>query len=157
MGSKLETINAYVDGSYGEHSRVGSWAAWFSRAGKPYCFGGSEIAQDSARMELMAAVCLMESIDFVASVNLYTDAKHVADGFGNYRQGWIDGTLCKPSNLDLWGRLFKAHAASGCELRVQWVRSHGGNDGNARADRLARNYRRAMEELIGYVPEKKRS
>lgn len=148
--SKAESINIYVDGSHSDQSNVSAWAAWYSRAGQPIAMGGALMGQDSDRMELMAIVGVLESLDFVAKASIYTDSKTIVDRYEDYRRGWLDGTLCKPANVDLWSRMYAAAAAAGCEVKMVWVRSHGANDGNNKADRLARSYRKSLEDLIGF-------
>lgn len=103
-------------------------------------FFGGEPDTTNNRMELMAAIQGLESLNRQIPVTIYTDSKYVLDGITKWIKGWkINGwrtAAKKPvKNDDLWRRLDEALA--GHEVDWQWVKGHAGNEGNERADDLA--------------------
>jgi ribonuclease HI len=74
-------------------------------------------------------------------VILHTDSKYLLDGItkwiaGWQRNGWLTSAKKPVKNDDLWRRLLAA--LDGHEVSWQWVRGHAGEEGNERADALAR-------------------
>jgi ribonuclease HI len=76
-----------------------------------------------------------------ARLTIFTDSAYVKDGITRWLAGWIrrgwKTAGGKPvKNAELWQRL--SAAAARHEVSWEWVRGHAGEDGNERADGLAR-------------------
>ena len=93
------------------------------------------------RMELMAAIVALETLNRPCQVDLYSDSKYLVDAFN---QHWIDGWIKKGwkrgksepvKNTDLWKRLLAA--AQPHTIRYIWVKGHAGHPENERCDQLA--------------------
>jgi ribonuclease HI len=102
---------------------------------------GGDPATTNNRMELMAAIQAVESLTRPAQVLLYTDSTYVLNGItkwisGWQRNGWLTAARKPVKNADLWQRLVAA--LEGHEVTWRWVRGHAGDEGNERADELAR-------------------
>ena len=74
-------------------------------------------------------------------MQLHTDSKYLLDGItkwikGWQRNGWLTSAKKPVKNADLWRRLVQA--MNGHEVTWQWVKGHAGDEGNERADALAR-------------------
>jgi ribonuclease HI len=92
-------------------------------------------------MELMAAIQALEALSRPSQVTLHTDSKYLLDGITKWiaawqRNGWRTAAKQPVKNEDLWRRLIAA--LDGHEVSWQWVRGHAGDEGNERADALAR-------------------
>ena len=93
------------------------------------------------RMELMAAIVALETLNRPCQVDLYSDSKYLVDAFN---QHWIDSWLKKNwkrgknepvKNRELWERLLKAKAPH--QVTFIWVKGHDGHEMNERCDTLA--------------------
>jgi ribonuclease HI len=89
----------------------------------------------------MAAIQALETLTRPSQVVMYTDSKYVLDGItkwiaGWQRNGWRTSARQPVKNEDLWRRLVAA--LDGHEVSWQWVKGHAGEEGNERADELAR-------------------
>ncbi len=92
------------------------------------------------RMELMAAITALESLDGPSEVRVITDSQYVQLGMTvrieNWKgNGWRTADRKPVKNRDLWLRL--EAAARGHRIEWIWVRAHDGNPGNEHAHRLA--------------------
>jgi ribonuclease HI len=102
---------------------------------------GSDPQTTNNRMELMAAIQALESLNRPSQVRLYTDSTYVLNGITKWvagweRNGWRTAAKKPVKNDDLWRRLVQA--MDGHEISWQWVKGHAGDEGNERADELAR-------------------
>jgi ribonuclease HI len=93
------------------------------------------------RMELMALIAGLSSLQERCQVNLYTDSKYVADSINRgwaeswKAKGWKRNKRDRALNPDLWEELL--HLLSEHQVKVNWVKGHAGNPENERADALA--------------------
>ena len=106
---------------------------------------GGEALTTNNRMELMAAIAALESLDRPATLTLITDSAYVQGGitqwmFGWKKNGWRTADKKPVKNIDLWQRLDAVHQRH--RVRWEWVKGHAGHPENERADALARE---AME------------
>lgn len=100
-------------------------------------FSGIEENSTNNRMEIMAAIGVLEAIKVPCDVTIYSDSTYLVN---TVMRNWK-----KKANLDLWERLYKLldfHSVS-----MEWVRGHGSNSGNARADELAVEARLEYEDI----------
>lgn len=93
------------------------------------------------RMELMAAIKALETLNRPCVVELYSDSQYMIKAFNEH---WIDGWIKKGwkrgknepvKNVDLWQRLLKAKAPH--QVTFIWVKGHDGHPQNERCDTLA--------------------
>jgi ribonuclease HI len=136
-----DAIEIWTDGACSGNPGPGGWGVHMHIAGKVEELHGGEAATTNNRMELMAAIMALESRKSGAKVILHTDSQYVKDGLtkwikGWMRNGWKTSDRKPVKNQDLWVRLETAAAEHSVDWR--WVRGHDGNEGNERADVLAR-------------------
>lgn len=94
------------------------------------------------RMELLAAIVALETLNTGCNVDLTTDSQYVRQGITSWLKGWKakgwKTASKKPvKNKDLWQRLDAA-----CQphtIQWHWVKGHSGHPENERCDQLARN------------------
>ena len=110
---------------------------------------GGEPDTTNNRMELMAAIEALNALKKASVVTLHTDSNYVKDGLTKWIHGWKKNgwktAAKKPvKNKDLWQALDDACARH--EIEWKWVKGHAGDEGNEKADELAR---RGAEEARG--------
>jgi len=133
-------ITIHTDGACSGNPGPGGWGALLEWKGHEKELYGGEAGTTNNRMELMAAICALESLKRPATVRLVTDSVYVRDGVTKWIHGWKkngwETAAKKPvKNEDLWRRL--EEAASRHEVRWDWIKGHSGDPGNERADALA--------------------
>ena len=93
------------------------------------------------RMELMAAIVALETLNRPCQVDLYSDSKYLVDAFNQHwidnwmRRNWKRGKNEPVKNVDLWKRLLKAIEPH--QVTWNWVKGHDGHPQNERCDELA--------------------
>ena len=102
--------------------------------------GGYRLTTNN-RMELMACIVALKSLESPSRVSLYSDSKYVVDGISKgwavrWRlNGWKKADKTAAINPDLWEQLLQL-----CEqhqVEFIWVKGHAGNLENERCDTLA--------------------
>jgi ribonuclease HI len=104
------------------------------------------------RMELLAVIIGLESLNRECNVTIYSDSKYVVDSI---EKGWVFGWQKKKfvdkKNPDLWKRflsIYKKH-----NVKLHWIKGHSGNKYNEMCDLLAVRATESSELLVdtGYV------
>lgn len=136
-----ERVVIYTDGACSGNPGPGGWGAILSYKGTEKELNGGEAETTNNRMELMAAIVALESLNRSVAVDLYTDSTYVRDGITKWihgwkKKGWKNAAKKPVKNADLWVRLDEA--TNGHNIEWHWVKGHAGDPGNERADELAR-------------------
>ena len=140
--SEKTLVEIFTDGACSGNPGPGGWGAvirWGAHE-KEIC--GGELDTTNNRMELMAAIAGLEALTRPMAVRLTTDSTYVKDGITKWihgwkRNGWKTAAKKPVKNADLWVRLEDA-ANRHKNLTWKWVKGHAGDEGNERADELAR-------------------
>lgn len=135
-----EPVIIYTDGACKGNPGPGGWGVLLSYKGKEKELCGGELETTNNRMELMAAIQALESLNRECSVKLHTDSKYVSQGITEWianwkKRGWKTATNKPVKNEDLWRRLDSAIQRH--HIEWVWVKGHAGDAGNERADSLA--------------------
>ncbi len=140
---EADQVIIYTDGACSGNPGPGGWGALviYSSDEKTELSGYEENTTNN-RMELMAAIMALESLDQPSKVKLYTDSKYVKDGITNWISKWIENewktSEKKPvKNKELWIKLLNLSFKH--RISWHWVKGHAENEFNARADFLARS------------------
>jgi len=136
----MPTIEIFTDGACRGNPGPGGWGALVRIDGKEDSIYGGEENTTNNRMEMMAAIKALESIEKPSSITLTTDSSYVKDGLNKWMiswkaKGWKTSTNKPVKNKDLWLRLDdvnKLHAVT-----WKWVKGHSGHRENEIADMLA--------------------
>ncbi len=109
------------------------------------------------RMELMAAIAGLQSLQEPCIVQLTTDSQYVKQGITQWiqnwkRRGWLTASKEPVKNVDLW-KLLDAQVQRH-QVHWHWVKGHSGHDENERCDILARDAAMGpdLQEDSGYQP-----
>jgi ribonuclease HI len=137
----MTEVVIYTDGACSGNPGPGGWGVVLRWNGTQKELHGSDPQTTNNRMELMAAIQALEALNRPSRVQLHTDSTYVLNGITKWiaawqRNGWRTAARKPVNNEDLWRRLVEA--MNGPEVRWLWVRGHAGEEGNERADALAR-------------------
>lgn len=141
MTKALAEVDIFTDGACSGNPGPGGWGALLRSKGNERTLRGGELATTNNRMELMAAIRALESLDGPTRVRVYTDSVYVRDGITSWlpqwkARGWRTAARKPVKNVDLWQAL--EQAISRHQVEWHWVKGHAGHPDNERADALAR-------------------
>ena len=142
----MPEIIAYTDGACSGNPGPGGWGAILiardgDRVLKERELKGGAADTTNNRMELMAAVSVLEALERPTTLTVVTDSAYVKGGITEWiegwkRRGWKTSTRKPVKNEELRKRLEAATARH--EVTWEWVKGHAGHPENERADELAR-------------------
>ena len=137
----MAEVVIYTDGACSRNPGPGGWGVVLRWNGTEKELHGGEPQTTNNRMELTAAIQALEALNRPSQVRLHTDSTYLLDGItkwiaGWQRNGWRTSAKKPVKNEDLWRRLIEA--MNGHEVSWLWVKGHAGDEGNERADALAR-------------------
>jgi len=142
----MPKLYAYTDGACSGNPGPGGWGALLiARDGdtvvKQRELSGGEVETTNNRMELLAAITALETLDRDTALTIITDSVYVKDGITKWIHGWKargwKTAAKKPvKNEDLWRRLDEATKRH--NVTWEWVKGHAGHPENEKADELAR-------------------
>jgi ribonuclease HI len=136
-------VAAACDGACSGNPGPGGWGALIRfEDGSRQELGGAEAATTNNRMELTAALALMEELRPLPrhpDLVIHTDSRYLVDGLGRWlqgwkRKGWRTASGAPVLNRDLWERLDRARLA---DVPLRHVRGHSGDPDNDRCDAIA--------------------
>ena len=143
-----DVIEAFTDGACRGNPGPGGWGVLlrFNDHEKRLCGGEKETTNN--RMELMAVIQALESLNRDCKVKLTSDSQYVLKGINEWmenwkKRGWKTAAKKPVKNVDLWQRLDKAREDHNIEW--VWVRGHSGHIENEIADELANQ---GIDELL---------
>lgn len=142
----MAELFAYTDGACSGNPGPGGWGVLLvAKQGaevlKERCLQGGEADTTNNRMELLAAINALETIEKPSKLTVVTDSAYVKNGvtgwiFGWKRNGWKTSNRKPVKNVDLWQRLDAAQERHA--VTWKWIKGHAGHAENERADELAR-------------------
>ena len=153
----LKQVSLFTDGSCLGNPGPGGYGAILI-----YKQHQKELAQGyrlttNNRMELMAAIAGLQSLQEPCVVQLTTDSQYVKQGITQWiqnwkRRGWLTASKDPVKNVDLW-KLLDAEVQRH-QVDWHWVKGHSGHDENERCDILARDAAMSANLLedSGYQP-----
>ncbi len=146
----MPDLFAYTDGACSGNPGPGGWGALLiARNGdkvlKERELCGGEADTTNNRMELLAAIHVLETLERPSTLTIITDSAYVKNGVTSWihgwkRNGWRTSNKKPVKNVELWQRIDEAQARH--NVTWEWVKGHAGHPENERADELAR---RGME------------
>ena len=144
MTNKTErVISAATDGACSGNPGPGGWGALIRfEDGKIEEFGGFEPQTTNNRMELKAALIILEKLNSLPlhpKLTIRTDSKYLIDGFEKWiinwkKKGWKTASGKPVLNKDLWEALDKYRLNT---VRLEYVKGHSGDPDNERVDKIA--------------------
>ena len=134
-------IEIHTDGSCLENPGNGGWAAIINTNGSIKKITGSEKNTTNNRMELMATINALKSINSNEEINIYTDSQYVKLGITEWINNWVKNNWKtskkeEVKNKDLWAELYNLNKA--LNVKWNWIKAHAGNPLNEEVDLLAK-------------------
>ncbi|WP_170764003.1 ribonuclease HI [Ruegeria lacuscaerulensis] len=152
----MPELFAYTDGACSGNPGPGGWGVLLramdgDKVLKERELNGGEPETTNNRMELLAAISALETLERASKITVVTDSAYVKNGvtgwmFGWKRNGWKTSHKKPVKNVDLWQRLDEAQARH--DVTWEWVKGHAGHPENEKADQLAR------EGMAPFKPKK---
>ncbi|MEM7026643.1 MAG: ribonuclease HI [Pseudomonadota bacterium] len=142
-------VYIYSDGACRGNPGPGGWGTLIKFNDHEKTLLGAETDTTNNRMELMAAIQGLESLNQSCEVVITTDSQYVKNGITDWLPNWKSRNwktaAKKPvKNQDLWMRL-DAAVNLHVEVDWQWVKGHSGHKENERVDELANQ---AIDEML---------
>ncbi|MCP4817988.1 MAG: ribonuclease HI [Shimia sp.] len=142
----MADLFAYTDGACSGNPGPGGWGTLMQAKDgdsvvKERTLNGGAPETTNNKMELMAAIMALETLERPSKITVVTDSSYVKDGVTGWihgwkRNGWKTAAKKPVKNVELWQRLDAAQARH--DVTWEWVKGHAGHPENERADELAR-------------------
>ncbi|OSQ53165.1 ribonuclease HI [Marivita geojedonensis] len=142
----MPDLYAYTDGACSGNPGPGGWGVLLqakigNEVVKERTLSGGEATTTNNRMELLAAITALETLERSSKLTIVTDSAYVKNGVTGWihgwkRNGWKTSNKKPVKNVELWQRLDDAQARH--DVTWEWVKGHAGHPENERADELAR-------------------
>ncbi|MBP6299419.1 MAG: ribonuclease HI [Arenimonas sp.] len=141
VSTKPPHIEIHTDGACSGNPGPGGWGALLRYGQSEKELSGGEKLTTNNRMELLAAIEAIESLNKPCRIDLYTDSQYVQKGISEWlpnwiKRGWKNAKGEPVKNQDLWQRLNLATKSH--QIEWHWVKGHSGHPENERVDNLAR-------------------
>ena len=142
----MPELFAYTDGACSGNPGPGGWgvlmrASHGNAVLKERELCGGEALTTNNKMEMMAAIMALETLEKSSKITIVTDSAYVKNGvtgwiYGWKKNGWKTSNKKPVKNVELWKRLDAAQTRH--EVTWEWVKGHAGHPENEKADELAR-------------------
>ncbi|HJV07002.1 ribonuclease HI [Paludibacterium denitrificans] len=136
-----DVVEMYTDGACKGNPGPGGWGALLRYKGKEKELCGGELSTTNNRMELLAVIRALSTLNRPCRVVVYTDSQYVQKGISEWihswkQRGWKTAAKEPVKNADLWQQL-DAERNRHLQVEWRWVKGHAGHEFNERADQLA--------------------
>lgn len=133
-------INIYTDGACKGNPGPGGWGALILEGDTKNEIYGGEANTTNNRMEIMAVIRALKTINAENEITVFTDSTYVQKGINEWIakwkiNGWRTSNKKEVKNKDLWVQL--DNLTSQLKINWIWVKGHSGHPENDRADYLA--------------------
>jgi len=133
-------INIYTDGACKGNPGPGGWGALILQGDTKNEIYGGEANTTNNRMEIMAVIKALRTINAENEITVFTDSTYVQKGINEWIakwkiNGWRTSNKKEVKNKDLWVQL--DNLTSQLKINWIWVKGHSGHPENDRADYLA--------------------
>ncbi len=143
VGKKTIEAEIYTDGACSGNPGPGGWAGVIIKKDQIYEISGFVDRTTNQRMELLAAIKALDSLNKSSKVVLNTDSAYLVRAFtekwlDNWkRNGWVTSQDKPVKNQDLWKKLLKLDDFH--DITWSKVKGHANCMMNIRCDKLARD------------------
>ena len=156
MSEQPVVVAAACDGACSGNPGPGGWGCLLRFSdGSVQEFGGFEPNTTNNRMELTAALTLLEKLAVLPrdpNLTIRTDSKYLIDGFSKWmngwkRKGWRTASGSPVLNRDLWEALDAARIKG---LPFTYVKGHSGDPDNDRCDAIAVAFSKGQQPQLAH-------
>lgn len=143
----MKQVTIYTDGACRGNPGPGGWGALIEYGDHRKELWGGESSTTNNRMELLAVIRGLATLNQPCKINLYSDSKYILSGIKEWlpqwkQRNWRTAGRKPVKNVDLWQELDAQQTRH--EIHWHWVKGHSGHPGNEAADALAN---RGIDEL----------
>tara|TARA_E500000331_G_scaffold304798_1_gene308139 strand:+ start:84 stop:518 length:435 start_codon:yes stop_codon:yes gene_type:complete len=136
----MKIVEIYTDGACKGNPGPGGWGVLVIDGKEEREIFGGESFTTNNRMELLAAIRALESLEEPCKINFHTDSKYLKDGITKWldnwkKRGWLTSNKKPVKNKDLWQSLNLYVVRH--RIQWNWVKAHSGDIFNEKADYLA--------------------
>ena len=133
-------INIYTDGACKGNPGPGGWGALIIDGDIENEIYGGESNTTNNRMEIMAVIMALQTVNIKNEITVFTDSTYVQKGINEWINkwkinGWKASNKKEVKNKDLWVQLDSL--VTKLQINWIWIKGHSGHPGNERADYLA--------------------
>ena len=133
-------INIYTDGACKGNPGPGGWGALIIDGDIENEIYGGESNTTNNRMEIMAVIMALQTVNTKNEITVFTDSTYVQKGINEWINkwkinGWKASNKKEVKNKDLWVQLDSL--VTKLQINWIWIKGHSGHPGNERADYLA--------------------
>jgi len=133
-------IELFSDGACKGNPGLGGWGVLIKNSKTLKELKGVQQQTTNNRMELIAVIEGLKSIQENAHIEITTDSMYVNNGINQWihnwkNNGWKTAAKKPVKNIDLWQELDEL--VQNYSIEWKWVRGHSGHPGNEKADQLA--------------------
>ncbi|MBT6759923.1 MAG: ribonuclease HI [Candidatus Marinimicrobia bacterium] len=145
-------IIIHTDGGASPNPGVGGYGVVLQQGKRRKELSAGYQLTTNNRMEMMAVIVALQSLNGSSEVLLHTDSKYVVDSitkrwvYGWKQRGWKKSDGKRPVNVDLWEVLIEL--LDGHQVEFRWVKGHAGNIENERCDALVTEARKMKNLLV---------
>ncbi|MCF7826779.1 MAG: ribonuclease HI [Candidatus Marinimicrobia bacterium] len=145
-------IIIHTDGGASPNPGVGAYGVVLQKGSRRKELSAGYQFTTNNRMEMMAVIVALQSLNKSSDVVLYTDSKYIVDSitkrwvYGWKKRGWKKSDGNRPENVDLWEviiPLLEEH-----QVEFHWVKGHAGHAENERCDVLVGEARKNKNLLV---------
>lgn len=137
----MKHVTIYTDGACIGNPGPGGYGTVLLYNGNRQELSGGYRRTTNNRMEIMAVLAGLRSLEEPSRVTLYSDSRYVVDAMAkgwarSWRdKGWRKRDKAPALNPDLWAEMLDLSDRHQVEFR--WVKGHSGDPENERCDELA--------------------
>jgi ribonuclease HI len=136
----MKYVEIYTDGACRGNPGPGAWCALLRYSGHEKIITGVDPITTNNRMELMAAIQALRSLNQICEIDLHTDSEYLRKGMTEWliqwkKRHWYTSGKKPIKNLDLWQAL--EQVAVKHKISWHWVKGHSGHPENDLVDTKA--------------------
>ena len=134
-------IKIYTDGSCLENPGNGGWAAIIIINEEKKIISGNQKNTTNNRMELLAPIEALKTLEINSDIEIITDSKYVKLGITEWinnwkKNGWKTANKKEVKNIELWKELDSL--VENFNIKWSWVKGHSTDQLNNEVDLIAK-------------------
>ena len=134
-------IKIYTDGSCLENPGDGGWAAIIIFDKQKKIISGNQKNTTNNRMELLAPIEALKTLQINSEIEIITDSKYVKLGITEWinnwkKNGWKTANKKEVKNIELWKEL--DNLVENFNIKWSWVKGHSTDQLNNEVDLIAK-------------------
>ena len=134
-------IKIYTDGSCLENPGNGGWAAIIIFKKEKKIISGNQKNTTNNRMELLAPIEALKTLEINSEIEIITDSKYVKLGITEWinnwkKNGWKTSNKKEVKNIELWKELDSL--VENFNIKWSWVKGHSTDQLNNEVDLIAK-------------------